>query len=120
VKPDIPILVNLRLDPFERTDFTGSVEFFQWFKYEFWRFVYVQQEVGKLAQTAIEFPPMQKARASISKPSRSRPEGRPDPPGSDVSRYPRARRALGFACWAGNPRGTEARATDWTRSTRFR
>jgi hypothetical protein len=25
-----------------------------------WRFVYVQQEVAKLAQTAIEFPPMQK------------------------------------------------------------
>jgi arylsulfatase A-like enzyme len=60
VKPDIPILVNLRLDPFERTGFTGSVEYFQWFKYEFWRFVYVQQEVAKLAQTAIEFPPMQK------------------------------------------------------------
>jgi arylsulfatase A-like enzyme len=60
VKPDIPILVNLRLDPFERTGFTGSIEYFQWFKYEFWRFVYVQQEVGKLAQTAIEFPPMQK------------------------------------------------------------
>ncbi|MFI5455737.1 MAG: arylsulfatase [Isosphaerales bacterium] len=60
VKPDIPILVNLRLDPFERTGFTGSIEYFQWFKYEFWRFVYVQQEVAKLAQTAIEFPPMQK------------------------------------------------------------
>jgi arylsulfatase len=26
---------------------------------EFWRFVLVQQEVGRLAQTAIEFPPMQ-------------------------------------------------------------
>jgi hypothetical protein len=38
----------------------GSLEYFQWFKYEFWRFVHVQQEVGKLAQTAIEFPPMQK------------------------------------------------------------
>jgi arylsulfatase A-like enzyme len=60
VKPDVPILVNLRLDPFERTGFAGSFEFFQWFKYEFWRFVHVQQEVGKLAQTAIEFPPMQK------------------------------------------------------------
>jgi hypothetical protein len=30
-----------------------------WFTYEFWRFVFVQQQVGKLAQTAIEFPPMQ-------------------------------------------------------------
>jgi arylsulfatase len=60
VKPDIPILTNLRLDPFERTGFTGAVEYFEWFKFQFWRFVYVQQQVGKLAQTAIEFPPMQK------------------------------------------------------------
>jgi hypothetical protein len=29
---------------------------------EFWRFVFVQQEVGALAKTAIEFPPMQKGR----------------------------------------------------------
>ena len=34
--------------------------FYNWFAYEFWRFVLVQQEVGKLAQTATEFPPMQK------------------------------------------------------------
>ena len=27
---------------------------------QFWRFQFVQQEVGKLAKTAIEFPPMQK------------------------------------------------------------
>jgi arylsulfatase len=26
---------------------------------EFWRFVFMQQEVAKLAQTAIEYPPMQ-------------------------------------------------------------
>jgi arylsulfatase len=26
---------------------------------EFWRFVMVQQEVAKLAQTAIDYPPMQ-------------------------------------------------------------
>jgi arylsulfatase len=32
----------------------------QWFMYEFWRFVFVQEEVAKLAMTAIEFPPMQK------------------------------------------------------------
>jgi hypothetical protein len=30
------------------------------FKYEFWRFVFVQQQVEKLIMTAIEFPPMQK------------------------------------------------------------
>ena len=29
------------------------------FAREFWRFVLVQQTVGKLAQTAIEYPPMQ-------------------------------------------------------------
>ncbi|MGZ3434438.1 MAG: arylsulfatase, partial [Isosphaeraceae bacterium] len=60
VKVDAPILVNLRLDPFERTGLAGSFQNFDWFKYEFWRFVYVQQEVEKLAKTAIEFPPMQK------------------------------------------------------------
>ena len=26
---------------------------------EFWRFVFVQQEVAKLAKTAIDYPPMQ-------------------------------------------------------------
>jgi len=30
-----------------------------WWAFEFWRFVFVQQEVAKLAQTAIDFPPMQ-------------------------------------------------------------
>jgi arylsulfatase A-like enzyme len=64
VKVDWPILTNLRLDPFERTGMPsgdkGSLAFYNWFAYEFWRFVFVQQEVGKLAQTALEFPPMQK------------------------------------------------------------
>ncbi len=63
VKVDWPILVNLRLDPFERTGMPtatgGSLFFKDWFVYEFWRFVFVQQVVGKLAQTAIDFPPMQ-------------------------------------------------------------
>src|SRR5262245_6855083 len=64
VKVDWPILTNLRLDPFERTGLPsgdkGSLAVYHWFAYEFWRFQFVQQEVGKLAQTAIEFPPMQK------------------------------------------------------------
>ena len=38
----------------------GSISYYNWFAYEFWRFQFVQQEVGKLAATAIEFPPMQK------------------------------------------------------------
>ena len=31
-----------------------------WFMYEFWRFVFVQQEVARSAQTFVDFPPMQK------------------------------------------------------------
>ena len=64
LKVDWPILTNLRLDPFERTGMPsgdkGSLAFYNWFAFQFWRLVYVQQEVGKLAQTALEFPPMQK------------------------------------------------------------
>jgi len=64
VKVDWPILVNLRLDPYERTGMPdgkgGSLDYYNWFLYEFWRFVFVQQEVGKAAQSFIEFPPMQK------------------------------------------------------------
>jgi arylsulfatase len=65
-KPDVPYITNLRLDPFERTGWPesgtaiGAQQYFDWFKYEFWRFVFVQQKVEELAQTAIEFPPMQK------------------------------------------------------------
>jgi arylsulfatase len=60
VKVDWPILVNLRLDPFERTGLAGSIAYYNWFAYEFWRFVFVKQEVAKYAQTFVEFPPMQK------------------------------------------------------------
>jgi len=65
VHVDAPVLTNLRLDPFERLDYpvgtlVGSQEYFSWFQYEFWRFVFVQQEVAKLAMTALEYPPMQK------------------------------------------------------------
>jgi arylsulfatase len=64
-KVDWPILVNLRLDPFERTGMyngkdNGSIAYYNWFAYQFWRFQFVQQQVAKLAQTAIEYPPMQK------------------------------------------------------------
>jgi len=59
VKVDWPIIVNLRLDPFERTGLGGSLAFYNWFAYEFWRFVFVKQEIGQYAQTFLEFPPMQ-------------------------------------------------------------
>jgi arylsulfatase len=65
VKVDWPILTNLKLDPFERTGMpqgaSGSMNFANWYTYEFWRFVFVQQEVGKFAQSFIDFPPMQAA-----------------------------------------------------------
>jgi arylsulfatase A-like enzyme len=64
IKVDWPILTNIRLDPFERSGLpngaNGSLAFYNWFVFQFWRFVFVQQQVGALAQTALEFPPMQK------------------------------------------------------------
>jgi arylsulfatase A-like enzyme len=64
IKVDWPILTNIRLDPFERMGLpngaNGSLAYYNWFAFEFWRFQFVQKEIGKLAQTAIEYPPMQK------------------------------------------------------------
>jgi arylsulfatase A-like enzyme len=60
VKVDWPILVNVRLDPLERSGLTGSLLYANWFAFEFWRFVFVQQEVAREAQTFIQYPPMQK------------------------------------------------------------
>ncbi len=64
---DVPFLTNLRTDPFERLGnpengtLNGAQGYFMGsFVYEFWRFVFVQQEVAKLAMTALEYPPMQK------------------------------------------------------------
>jgi arylsulfatase A-like enzyme len=65
-RPDMPILVNLRLDPFERTSWSsdgvakGSVQYWDWFKFEFWRFVFVQQVLGKEIQSFLDYPPMQR------------------------------------------------------------
>jgi arylsulfatase A-like enzyme len=64
--PDVPYITNLRLDPFERmgwaSDLTreGSLQYFGWFKYEFWRFVFVQQMMAKEIQTFLDYPPMQR------------------------------------------------------------
>ena len=57
---DWPILSNLKLDPFERTS-TPQQSMYQanWYTFEFWRFVFVQDEVGKFGETFVEFPPMQ-------------------------------------------------------------
>ena len=64
--PDVPYITNLRLDPFERTGWPnngtkdGAQQYFDWFKYQFWRFVFVQQTVGKELQTFLDYPPMQR------------------------------------------------------------
>jgi arylsulfatase A-like enzyme len=64
---DMPSIVNIRQDPFERTPMirgessnNGAFGYGNdFFAREFWRFVLVQQEVAKLAETAINYPPMQ-------------------------------------------------------------
>jgi arylsulfatase len=64
--PDVPYITNLRLDPFERTGWPnngtkdGAQQYFDWFKFQFWRFVFVQQLMGKELQTFLDFPPMQR------------------------------------------------------------
>jgi arylsulfatase A-like enzyme len=67
VQTDMPMLVNLRQDPFERTPMllgettaTGAWGYGnEFFGREAWRFVAAQQEVMKLALTAVKYPPMQ-------------------------------------------------------------
>jgi arylsulfatase len=67
VVTDMPGLVNIRQDPFERfpmisgeTALTGAFGYGnEFFAREFWRFVLVQQKVADLAKTAIDYPPMQ-------------------------------------------------------------
>ena len=63
----MPTIVNLRQDPFERTpsirgqslNDLGGGYMNDFYAREFWRFVLVQDEVEKLAMTAIDYPPMQ-------------------------------------------------------------
>ena len=63
---DVPYLTNLRLDPFERQGWPnngtkeGAQQYFDWFKFQFWRFVFVQQVMGKELQTFLDYPPMQR------------------------------------------------------------
>ncbi|CUI16206.1 arylsulfatase [Candidatus Protochlamydia naegleriophila] len=67
VTTDMPTIVNLRQDPFERTpairgeslNHLGGGYMNDFYARQFWRFVSVQKEVEKLALTAIDYPPMQ-------------------------------------------------------------
>jgi arylsulfatase len=67
VTTDMPWPINLRQDPFERTPSIAgeslndsAVGYVNGFGFrEFWRFVMVQEYVVKLAESAINYPPMQ-------------------------------------------------------------
>ncbi|QDU35846.1 Arylsulfatase [Maioricimonas rarisocia] len=59
VRLDWPGIYNLRLDPFEKMSIGDSMYAANWWTYEFWRFVFVQEQVAALAKTFVEFPPMQ-------------------------------------------------------------
>lgn len=67
VTTDMPTMVNLRQDPFERTpsirgenlNTLAGGYMNDFYAREFWRFVDVQNAVAKLAMTAIDYPPMQ-------------------------------------------------------------
>jgi arylsulfatase len=67
VTTDMPAIINIRQDPFERTPMlrgentnTGAFGYGNdFYAREFWRFVEVQQVVAKVAQSAVEYPPMQ-------------------------------------------------------------
>jgi arylsulfatase len=69
VTTDMPTIVNLRQDPFERTpsirgqslNDQGGGYMNDFMAREFWRFVQVQQTVAAAAQSFIEYPPMQQA-----------------------------------------------------------
>ena len=38
----------------------AAQQYFDWFKFQFWRFVFVQQLMGKELQTFLDYPPMQR------------------------------------------------------------
>jgi arylsulfatase len=67
VTTDMPWIINIRQDPFERTpsirgetlNNMGGGYMNEFYAREFWRFVSVQQTVARLAETAIDYPPMQ-------------------------------------------------------------
>jgi len=69
VTTDMPTIINLRQDPFERTpsirgqtlNDLGGGYMNDFMAREFWRFVQVQQTVAAAAQSFIDYPPMQQA-----------------------------------------------------------
>jgi arylsulfatase len=58
--PNMPIVCNLRMDPFER-DASESAMWMRWASDKLWTFVPAQQIVGEFLATFKEFPPSQKS-----------------------------------------------------------
>jgi len=71
-RPEVPILTHLRPNPFEHTAWPQneagkrSIQYWDWLKLEFWRFVFVQKGVAKLAQSALDIRRCGRVRASTS------------------------------------------------------
>lgn len=59
VKLDWPSITNLRLDPFERVGTQSMGYGMDFYGHEFWRFVFVQNQVEILGKSFIQYPPMQ-------------------------------------------------------------
>jgi len=60
-KLNMPRLYNIRLDPFERAYMDEAPpQLADFYVHEFWRFVFVQEKVREMAQTFVDFPPMQR------------------------------------------------------------
>jgi arylsulfatase len=65
VYPNMPILTNLRQDPFERMNWPsngfagGSIAYWDVFKHEMWRFQIPAKVIAEYVPSLIEYPPMQ-------------------------------------------------------------
>jgi hypothetical protein len=64
VSVNFPMLYNLRLDPFEKMGYSPNESLFAFKDYytrNMWRFVYRPAKVAELAQSGVDYPPMQGA-----------------------------------------------------------
>ena len=119
--PDVPYITNLRLDPFERTGWPndgtkeGAQQYFDWFKYQFWRFVFVQQVMGKELQTFLDYPPMQRGRELQPRRGESGDGGKDATGGGGE---PRRQRLTGMSFTAGGSQGPPA-GCDGKKSSRY-
>jgi hypothetical protein len=82
-KVDWPILVNLRLDPYERMGMyngkdNGSIAYYNWFAYEFWRFVFCSKRWREPHKRSSSSRRCRRARVSTCRRLRNRYREQPD------------------------------------------